>query len=167
MAKRYFIVLLLFLFMFDVHGQNLIWNKSGSISMLMDEKWAVNSTKDNLGVIMKLKGVNQDIGGTLQVTTAPAKGKDLNQLWNEYVVQDFPTSFHKYQQIEEGTTTIDSISSKWILFYSVNHEITFKNRSTCLVKDDTLYIITCVSPAGFYELVEEAFEKMINSIRIK
>tara|TARA_R110000796_G_scaffold159169_3_gene275829 strand:- start:90429 stop:90914 length:486 start_codon:yes stop_codon:yes gene_type:complete len=144
--------------------QEPIWNGSETLSIIPAAQW-VNKSEE--GELSLKKYANSSLRGVISITESVTRGRDLNELWKEYVEDAFPEAFDNYKMIEKGERVVDTHDAKYILFKYSDMNIEFQSMSTVFIKGDKLFIISCASTTSYYKTVERDFVKMIDSIKLK
>lgn len=144
-----------------------ITNSSETLSVTPVVGWVDKSNNQALSLQKFAKRNPNSLRGTFLVTESTTQGRNLNELWKEYVEDSFPETFDNYEMLEKGDKVIDNQNAKFIVFKYSDRNIDFITMSTIFIKGDILFIITCASTSSFYESVESDFVKMIDSIQLK
>lgn len=151
----------------NISAQDLIWDKTQTVCIQPATNWINTSQGDSFAFSLKSSDPILPLIGHVTITKASALNWTLDELWTEYVDKDFPLLLKDYEKLEEGTSHIDNLESRWIIYHSSSNDIKFKMLTASTVKNNVLYIITCTSAPNFFDEVSEDFNKMINSIRIR
>lgn len=170
MIKILIKLLVLTIFFFLHNGsfaQERVSNSTKSFSIIPSKNWE-NHSKGTSLVFVQPKENNLDIfQENISFKEYPANGKNLEELWNAYVINDLPKLFNSYKVKQVWKSNIKGKKANWIECSNVYNGIKFRNLIYMLVEQDTLYFIICIATDNRYQKTENEFRKMINSFKIK
>jgi|GEM_PF-3446008 len=161
-------LLMSFLFVYPLFGQERVYSADKKISIVPIESWK-NHSKDNDLIFAQANENRFDrYRENILVQAHPAYGRSLNELWNLYIVEDFPYVFDDYQMIQSDDTTIDGKPVKWIEFtYTDKEKLKFRILIYMLVEDDVMYQLICSAMEDAFPKTEKLFKKMVESFEIE
>ena len=145
------------------YGQVRVYNNDKTFSFIPLDNWE-NFSKDNeLTFAQPLDNVSDIFRENIKISVSPANGMKLDELWNSYVLIDFPKSFENFKIIQMWNSKINEKDVKWIEFTNYKSEIKFRSLIYMLVENDKMYFIVCLALDIDFEKTEKSFLEMVNS----
>jgi len=148
-------------------GQERVYNSGKTFSIIPIRGWENHSTGNSIIFAQRLTSIRDRFQENVQAHTFPANSMTLDELWNSWVINDFPRSFENYRFKQSGESVINGVRANWIEFTNRGEQgQTFRNLVYILVENDIMYYIICIALDRDYKSVETDFKKMIYSFRI-
>ena len=147
-------------------GQDRVYNSEKTFSIVPTEGWINCSEGNNIIFAQKLTSFRDRYQENIQIEAFPGINMTLDELWENYVIKDFPKSFENYKIKQTGKTNINGINAKSIEFTNTAHGQTFDNLVYILVEKNIMYQIICLAIEKDYKSVEREFKEMINTFKI-
>ncbi|HAD96572.1 MAG TPA: hypothetical protein DCG19_04145 [Cryomorphaceae bacterium] len=163
-----FVFLLLFFGVVNSNAQKVVWDKTNAFGLIPSEGWQIDRVEEEeIALIQKKQNLLGEVeGGHFSVSTASTHNWTLDELWEEYIIKGLPL-MSGYEKVNSGTATVAGVKAKWIVYYSEDRGVRFRNLSLMVVKQNVMYVIAGTSLPESNEKVEKDFWSMINSLRIK
>jgi len=165
--KSTFLIIYLFFFSLVIFGQQRVYNSNDRFSIIPIENWENHSIDSSLVFSQPSQGVLDLYKENIQILTYPANGKSLDEIWDSWVIEDFPNSFIDYKVMNMGISYVDGKKAKWIEFINKDYNFYFRDIAYFLVYNDVLYYIICLSLERDFVKTENDFLKMISTLKIK
>jgi hypothetical protein len=153
----------------NAYGQERIYNSEKTFSIIPIKGWINYSEKNGISFAKKrisFTTYRENIG----IFPNPANGMTLDELWNSFVIRDFPISFDNYKEIQTGKSNINGMNANWIECtntFAHSEGYTFRNLVYMFVENDTMYYIICMALDENYKNYEKDFQKMINTFKVE
>lgn len=161
------LIIILGIFFFNtLIGQERVYNSDKTFSIIPLKYWEDHSKETSLVFAQPLENNSDIFQENIRFNEHPANGKNLNELWDMYVLKDFPKSFDNYKMIEMWDSNINGKKAKWIDFTNTENNIKYRNLVYMLVENNRTYYIVCTAIDDKYLQVEKEFRQMINSFEI-
>jgi hypothetical protein len=161
----YFILISIIPFVSNAQERTLNSDKTFSIEPI--NEWE-NYSKNNSIIFAKpLKNTEDVFQENIQFNVYPADGATLQQLWNSWILQDFPNSFERFKIIKMWDSNVNDYEAKWIEFTNTANELNYRNLVYLIMNNDMVYYIIGSSLDQEFNEVEHEFRLMINSFRIE
>ncbi len=148
-------------------GQDSIYSNNKSFSFKPIASWENNSKENILIFAQPFKSKIDNYQENIHISEYPANGMTLEELWQAFVLRDFPISFENYKFIQMAESKVNFKKAKWIEFTNTDNKVEFKNLVYMFVENDKMYYIICLATESEYEATEKDFRQMINSFEIK
>jgi hypothetical protein len=144
-----------------------MFNSSKSFSFIPADNWE-NYSKDNSLIFAKpLNSSSEYYRENIQIIEYPANGMTLDDLWESFVVKDFPNAFENFEFIRMWDSSVNGKKAKWIEFKNTANNLTYKNLVYMLVENDIMYYLICSATVTGYEQTIKEFRQMINTFEIE
>ena len=154
-------------FLNNVSGQDRVFNSSKSFSFIPANNWE-NYSKDNSLIFAKpLNSSSENYRENIRISEYPANGMTLEELWESFVIKDFPIAFENYKFIQMWDSSVNGKKAKWIEFKNTANNLTYKNLVYMLVENDEMYYIICMATVNGYEQTVKEFRQMIDTFEIE
>lgn len=150
-----------------VYGQQRVYNSNKFFSFIPIENWENHSHDSSLVFAQPSQGIFDLYLENIQIVTYPTEGKTLDEIWNSWIIIDFPNSFSNYEVMKTGNSNINGKNAKWIDFKNRDNNINYRDLCFCIVDKEVLYYILCLSLESDFEKTENDFMKMINTLEIQ
>ncbi|MGD9491816.1 MAG: hypothetical protein AB7V36_00520 [Bacteroidales bacterium] len=162
-------ILLIFLLLVSgvfAYGQQRVFNSNNKFSIIPIENWENHSEDSSLVFSQSSQGALDLYSENIQIATFPADGKTLDEIWNSWVIEDFPNSFNNYEVMGTGVLIINNKTVRWVDFKNRDFNLNFRDLAFLIVDNDVLYYIICLSLEMDFEKTRNDFFKMINTLEI-
>lgn len=150
-----------------VYGQQRVYNSSKKFSFVPIKNWENHSKDSSLVFAQSSQGILDLYLENIQIKTFSTNGETLDEIWNSWVIKDFPISFINYKVMKTGISNINGKKAKWVDFKNRDNNLNFRNITYFIVDNNVLYYILCLSLESDFEKTENDFIKMINTLEIK
>ena len=160
------LIILGILISFYSSGQERCFNTDTSFSFIPLENWENFSKGNGLTFAQQKDSEVDNFRENIKLDVSPANGFSLDELWNSYVVRDFPKSFEKFKMVQMWNSNVNEKEAKWIEFTNYSSGLKFRNLVYMLVENDRMYFIICSALDKDFDKTEDEFLKMVNSFEI-
>jgi hypothetical protein len=151
----------------NVFGQERFYNSNKTFSFIPIANWENYSKEDTLCFAQPLSNIFDNYQENINVCIYPANGMSLEELWESFVLRDFPKSFENYKFIQMSESIINEKKAKWIAFSNTTNNVKFQNLVYMLVENDIMYYIICIAKESEYSKLDKEFRQMINTFQIE
>lgn len=167
----YFLILL----PFNLLSQNrVIENKSGGYSLSIPASWTEKSDGTTTDVYPPEEGELDVWTEFIGVSVAEANGLSLDEAFQYYITQDFPSYYSNFIIVKKGEEIINGLKARWVLYSFSNtgasndalKSATLYNIFYLIHKKDILYSLNGISEKSLYPTYEKDFLGIVRSFRI-
>jgi len=169
------IIYFLILLPFTLLAQNrIVENKSGGYSISVPASWTEKTDGTTTDVYPPEEGELDVWTEFVGVSVAEANGLSLDEAFQYYVTQDFPSYYSNFTIVKKGEEIINGLKTKWVLYSFSNtgasndtlKSATLYNIFYLIHKKDILYSLNGISEKSHYPTYEKDFLGVVRSFRI-
>lgn len=170
-------VIILVLVFFSIHSvaqSRVIENKSGGYSISVPATWTEKTEGTTTDVYPPEEGELDAWTEFVGVSIAEANGLTLDEAFQYYLAEDFPSYYPGFTVVKKGEETIHRLKAKWMLYSFSNagastsaaKEATLYNVFYLFHRNDVLYSINGITEKSYYPIYEQHFLSVIRSFRL-
>jgi hypothetical protein len=169
------IIYFLILLTFTSFAQNrIIENKSGGYSISVPGSWTEKTDGTTTDAYPPEEGDLDVWTEFIGVSVAEANGLSLDEAFQYYITQDFPSYYSSFTIVKKGEEVISGLKARWVLYSFSNtgasndalKSATLYTIFYLIHKKDFLYSINGISEKSHYPTYEKDFLSVARSFRI-
>jgi hypothetical protein len=157
-----------------VAQSRVIENKSGGYSIAVPASWTEKTDGTTTDVYPPEEGELDEWTEFIGVSIAGANGLSLDEAFQYYLMEDFPSYYPGFTVVKKGEETIHGQKAKWMLYSFSNagtsnssaKEATLYNVFYLFHQHDVLYFINGIAEKSYYPTYEQDFLTVIRSFRL-
>ena len=158
---------------YSVAQSRVIENKSGGYSISVPTTWTEKTEGTTTDVYPPEEGELDEWTEFVGVSIAEANELSLDEAFQYYLTEDFPSYYPGFTVVKKGEETINGLNAKWMLYSFSNagtsnssaKAATLYNVFYLFHKNDVLYSINGIAEKSYYPTYEQDFLGVIRSFR--
>ena len=165
----------LFLFItFGVSAQQTFQNKKGGYQISVPEKWTVEHEDEITSVYAPDEEEMDTWKEKLEISVTGANDLTLEDAFNFYIQDDFPTAYKGFKIIRQGEEVIHGLNTKWVLFSfsgsgtlgETEVSFTLHNLFYLTLKNNKLFMLNGIAEKDYYQKLESDYLKIVRSFQV-
>lgn len=172
--KSVIVLLLVLPSIHTVAQSRVIENKSGGYSIAIPATWTEKTDGTTTDVYPPEEGELDEWTEFIGVSIAEANGLSLDEAFQYYLTEDFPSYYPGFTVVKKGEETIHGLKATWMLYSFSNagtsnpsaKAATLYNVFYLFHKNDVLYSINGIAEKSYYPAYEQDFLSVIRSFRL-
>lgn len=173
MVMRILLILFIFTSTSSI-AQQIYENKSGGYKIAVPEGWSIRTDQTTTDLLAPEDGPLDTWQEFLGVSISEANGLSLDESFDYFIGEDFPSYYPQFKIIKQGEEIINGMRARWVVYSFSNAtqaggsevSATLNNLFYLILKDDVLYYLNGIAETSLYPKYEEKYLSIIRSFSL-